>query len=600
MEKQNQFINKIIDLIFSKNNIKYLIILFLIAFVLRSIAGINISPNADEMVHGTHALGIIESNKLQIMDQDAIWFYITDIFYRSFGEDLFALRFASILFGSLSILLVYLIGKELWNKRTALIASFILTFSSYHIIMSLAEMDTSMIFFVLIGIYFLIKSLKEQKNLYYTLSFLFLGISIMIKQIALLLTPIFFFFMIGYKIKNKESNLKLKHLIYFILILFIILIPILTFNYLLYKDKGLVDLQFSRFLGIGKGTYSSIEATLKPFSFNDLFFKYENHPAGLSEGFMILFNFAPLILILGLLGLIIAFIRKNKFTMLLFLSLLVPFIFLSGTSLLPTHFIFAIPLLSLFSANVLNVMIEKLEKTKVKPKIIIFTLLVIILIFSLVAIKNENIFKGKNEMTKLIDFKKENIEENSLVLADSRIYLGRIALSFNDRHYLKANLLNDLIKNQDQLPGQNKEINLYFIECVTDDCGWGTINNQPEFNQSMEEITNSFKSNFKSMITIDNIYGEPYFSVYKSKINLKETSLNLVDTTHSWFYYPLRYKGESFDDYQTKNFFDKVLDNFARYILYLEISITLLTVIFLIYWLFREENETKHNNSGVQ
>src|SRR3989344_3209364 len=160
---ENNFIDKILDFVFSKNNIKYILILFVLGFVLRGIVSVNSSPNADEMVHGTHALGIISSNKLQIMDQDAVWFYITDLFYNLFGKDLFGLRFASILFGALSIILVYLIGKKLFNERVALLSAFILTFSSYHVIMSLAEMDTSMMFFVLFSIYFLIRALKEEK-----------------------------------------------------------------------------------------------------------------------------------------------------------------------------------------------------------------------------------------------------------------------------------------------------------------------------------------------------------------------------------------------------------------------------------------------------
>ena len=51
--EENQSINKFVDFIFSKNNIKYLIILFILGFILRSIAAVNIAPNADEMVHGT-------------------------------------------------------------------------------------------------------------------------------------------------------------------------------------------------------------------------------------------------------------------------------------------------------------------------------------------------------------------------------------------------------------------------------------------------------------------------------------------------------------------------------------------------------------------
>ena len=644
--EENQFVNKFVDVLFTKNNIKYLIILFILAFVLRSIAAVNISPNADEMVHGTHALGIINSNKLQIMDQDAVWFYLTDLFYNIFGKNLFGLRFMSILFGSLSMIIVYLIGKELFSKRVALIASFILAFSPYHIRMTLAEMDTSMMFFVLLSMYFLIKALKEQKNPFYYLSFLFLGIGIMIKQIALLFLPAFLLFVLYYKLKNKELNLKFKHLIYFALIIFITVIPILTFNYLLYKDKGLVDLQFSRFLGISKETYSSIEATLKPFKINDLFFSYEGHPPGLYEGIGIIYQYEPLILFLGILGIIyilftnryilvsviisflilfilalllpptkqilflylliiitiwpiISLLIKKEFSLLLSLSFLFPFIFLSGTSLLPIHFVFAPPLLSLLAANFLDFLVVKIQKIKLKSEVITFILLTLMLILSLFSLNSNGVFAGKNEITKLISYKNYNIDKNSLVIVDSRIYRGRIALLFNDRHYLEASYLNELIQKQQDLPGLEAPLKTYFIECITDDCGWGTINNQPEFNNSMEDILMFFKNNSKYLTTIKNSYKEDYFNVYNTNLNLKQSSLDLVDSTHLWFYYPLRYKGESFDDYQAKGI-NKFFDVLAHWILYLEALITLSTPILLIYLLFKDENEVKHNNSSIQ
>ena len=588
--EENKFVNKFVDFLFAKNNFKYLIILFILSFVLRSIAAVNIAPNADEMVHGTHALGIINSNKLQIMDQDAVWFYLTDLFYRIFGENLFGLRFMSILFGSLSIIILYLMTKELFNKKTALFASLILTLSSYHIIMSLAEMDTSMIFFVLLSMYLLIKALKEQKNVFYILSSLFLGIAIMIKQIATLFAPIFFLFILYYKYKNKDFKLSLKSLFYFIIIIFIAVIPILTFNYLLYKDKNLVDLQFSRFLGIGKETYSSIEATLKPFSFKDLFFSYANHPPGLVEGWSILYKDASLILILGLIGLTISFKRNKDFSLLLLSSLLIPFIFLSGTSLLSIHFVFAIPLLCLFSANILEFITLKLEN---KFKKVSYLIMILIIISSLFFIQKENLFRDKNEITKVIEFKKDKIDDNSLVIVDSRVYRGRIVLAFNDKHYLEANYLNNLLQDQDKLQGEFTSLNTYFIECVTDDCGWGTVNDQPEFNKSMEDIVTFFKNNSKFLTTIKNSYKDDYFNVYNTNLRLKEGSLQLADSSHSWFYYPVRYKWESFDDYKTKNFFDKFLDLIAHFILYLEIIIALSSIIVTFYILIKNENKNE-------
>ena len=51
--------------------------------------------------------------------------------------------------------------------------------------------------------------------------------------------------------------------------------------------------------------------------------------------------------------------------------------------------------------------------------------------------------------------------------------------------------------------------------------------------------------------------------------------------------------GESFDDYKTKNFFDKSLDLIAHYILYLEILIALFSIILTFYILIRNENKNE-------
>src|SRR3989344_9695485 len=272
MEKRD-YLDNVLDFIFTKNNVKYLVILFLIGFILRAIVASNLAPNADEMLHAPHAINFINSGKLQIMDQDPIWFFLTDLSYKIFGVSLFSARFLAVLFGSLSIIVLYLLTSLLYNKKLALISSILLTLSSFHISMSLAEMDVAMVFFVLLSLFFFVKSLKEKNERLLILCYVFLGIAVLVKQIAITFIPVLIISYIYYKLKNKEK-LNYKQVVNFIIIMLIISLPVLTFNYLLYQDKGLVDLQFSRFLGIAKETYAPIEATLKPFRFHDIFFSY--------------------------------------------------------------------------------------------------------------------------------------------------------------------------------------------------------------------------------------------------------------------------------------------------------------------------------------
>ena len=360
--------------------------------------------------------------------------------------------------------------------------------------------------------------------------------------------------------------------------------PILTFNYLLYKDKGLVDLQFSRFFGIAKETYKPIEATIQPFSLNTLLFS--NNP-GIVTGISFFWNFDKLIFILGILGFLTALLIKKEYLLLWILAFLFPFLFLSGTSLLEYHFIFGMPILAFFSAVFVEFLVEKLSKFKLKKNTILAVCLLIIIIFNISYVSARGIF-SKSEVTKMMTFSKEYIEDDSLVVIDSRVYRGRIVWIFNDKNYLEANFLNDLTRSQENLPGDYAPLKTYFIECVTDDCGWGTVNSQPEFNQSMESITDFFKNNSRHFSTIQTRDKEDYFNVYETNLNLKPASLELAKSTHEWFYYPLRYERESFDDYQTKGF-DKFLDFIAHLILYIEVLIALLAIILTFYILAKDE-----------
>mgnify|MGYP001560226012 FL=1 len=597
MEQKKEFIDKILDIFFSKSNFKYLIILLIIALILRIIASVNIAPNADEVVHAPHAINFINSGKLQIMDEAPIWFFLTDLIYKIFEVNMFSARFLSILFGSLSILVIYLIGKELFNKRVALFASFLLTFSAYHIIMTLAEMDIAMTFFFLLSMYFLIKALKTNKNKLFLLSWIFLGIAILTKTIALMFIPAYVIFLIYYNLKNKSevkvSKKLFKTIFIFAIVIFVMVIPILTFNYLLYKDKGIGDLQFSRFLGLGKDTYASIEATLKPFRVNDLFLSYNGRRPGLLDGISFYYVFDFVLFILAIFGLIIIFNRNKTFSLLLLLIFLFPFIFLSGTSLLPYHFAFGIPIFALLAANTLDFIIEKTKKIRIKTKIITYLLLILILVSSILFINKQGVFSGKSEVTNIMSYNKDNIENDALVIVDTRIYRGRIVFMFNDKHYLEASQFNDAVGALKQSPQQETSIKTYFIECITDDCGWGTIAQQPDLNQSMEDLTDFFKNNSQSQVILTNTYNEPYFNVYQTNLLLKKDILDLADSTHNWFFYPLRYepKEKVFDNYKTSNFLDKSLDIIAHFILYLEALIVSLSIILLFVILIKQEGE---------
>jgi hypothetical protein len=145
-----------------------------------------------------------------------------------------------------------------------------------------------------------------------------------------------------------------------------------------------------------------------------------------------------------------------------------------------------------------------------------------------VLISYQHHFLGRAAMNDLVSYKMENMGDNDLVVFDSRIFRGQGTWYFVDKHYLETNHIQQLMNSQEQFPGGYSQIPTYFIECVPDDCGWGTIKDQPEFNKTMEEIVSAFKNQSQLVATIyDKKYVFPFsieereeFKVYRTTFKI--------------------------------------------------------------------------------
>lgn len=594
--------NKIIEFIFSDDYRKYLILFIIIGGILRYLLVNSISFLGDEMVHGPHAINILSTNKIGTMVQSTLWFYLTDISYHIFGVTAFASRFLSFFFGILSIIAIYLVAKELFSKKVAIIASFLLAISPFTIRYTLIEMDIAMMFFVLLALYFFIKELKKDRLSY--LAAFFLGIAALIKSIALFFALGFGIAYIYYKYKtaeNKKEILKVKDWkqgIKFILIILLIFSPIIIYNVLLYQDKGVVDVMFAKFLNINKEMYSGQLGYDEGFSIINLFVGAFNM---IKNAFLIL---DPIILLLGILGIILIYINKQNILWkeLIVIIMIVPFLIQSGSALLTTHFVSYIPLLAIFASSSL-VFIE--EKIKHQYKNILLISLVIIFILNIFFIPLGepliNSLTTKSANIQMRDYAITNIENNAIVFVDSRTYRGRIAWIFNDKFYLESGLLGDFNNNLDKMGGNNESAPAYFIECAIDDCGWGTVTNDA-FNQSMEGVSDFFKQNAQLVGTLyggggyNEITGVPYYNIYKTEVVIKPGIYEYVQSTHDWFYYPLRYLKDSYDDYKIHGFMYRIIDLIGHIILYFAIIISILTPIYLIYLLKKDNEEAEQKD----
>jgi len=82
-----------------------------------------------------------------------------------FGESQVSLRLLSALFGTLSIYILFLIGREVFNSKIALIAAFLFSLSRNHLFFSQwARANAPCLFFLLISVFFFIKAMKNNND----------------------------------------------------------------------------------------------------------------------------------------------------------------------------------------------------------------------------------------------------------------------------------------------------------------------------------------------------------------------------------------------------------------------------------------------------
>jgi len=594
--KIDGFIGSSIDFIFSKDKTKWLIPIVFLGAILRFLMARNVSALGDEMIHGPHAIGFLHSGLISTILHCPLWFYLTDIVFKFLGISLFSTRFLSFFYGTLTIIVVYLIASKIFNKQIGLISSLLLAVSFFTIRYTLIEMDLAALFFLILAFYFFI--LSTEKNKFPFLAAVCIGVASLIKTLSLFFVP---GFLIAFFIFNKnKSNIKkkIKDILIFGLIITLFFSPILIHNYLWYKDKGQVDTYFAQyFFPEMREVYSGQAGYDSGFLTNQI-------PQAISL-LKSLMTLDPLIIILGLLGIIYLFYLKEKRKFLYFV-LAFQFsglIFLLLSNHLQTHYTTIIPLLCILGGFFIYQISRNLKNVDSKKVLAIF--LIIILIFQIYMLWPY--LTSRSGLSKMKDYT-SNMDKNSIVIVDARVYRGRMAWLFHDFHYLESSYFQEVLLTNEDAPGQKVPTKLYFIECIHDDCGWGPSKAFP-INESSEQVVQAFSSQSQPEKTIYGgggyveKKGEPWFNIYSAMVPINPQIFDLVDSTHDWFYYPVNYepKKKIFDNYEVYGIVDNLIYQFAWLIIICSIILAIFLPIYLFISLFKNNlhGDTISNNSCI-
>ena len=129
-------------------------------------------------------------------------------FWKGITDSEFGLRMSSLVFGLVSIFMVYLLGRSLFNEKIALVSAFLLAVSPFHIYYSQEVKVYSLItLLTLFSVYFLIKYVHSKKKLFLLGYIIFNLLNIYCHYIGLFvwLAQIVFLFLIC---DNREKQFK--------------------------------------------------------------------------------------------------------------------------------------------------------------------------------------------------------------------------------------------------------------------------------------------------------------------------------------------------------------------------------------------------------
>lgn len=216
-----------------------LILTVAFGFRLYKISEVPPSLNWDEVSIGYNAYSILKTGRDE-------WGQFLPIHFKAYGEyklpaqvylsipgiAIFGLnelgvRITPVIYGTLTVLVMFLLGRVLFqSKLTGIFAAFLLAISPWHIQLTRASFESSLAtLFVILGLWMLVKGFKDQKWL--IISMIPFALSVFTYNSARIFTPLF---LITIFLIYRKTFIKFKRVVILAIIVFtILLLPITPF-----------------------------------------------------------------------------------------------------------------------------------------------------------------------------------------------------------------------------------------------------------------------------------------------------------------------------------------------------------------------------------
>lgn len=150
------------------------------------------------------------------------YYVLLKLFTKIFGVSEFSLRFFSAFLGTLSVYVIFLIGRFVFNSKVALIAAFLFSVSRNHLFFSQwARANSACLFFLLVSIYFFMQAVSKNENGFWKKYTLFRIIALYLYGFPIFISLAEFLHMIIF-CKDKE---KIKKFLFSTALIVVFLLP---------------------------------------------------------------------------------------------------------------------------------------------------------------------------------------------------------------------------------------------------------------------------------------------------------------------------------------------------------------------------------------
>ncbi len=228
----------------NKKCIFVLIILIAVFFRFYQLDLIPAGVYHDEAINGNDAFLSLKNGNYNILypennAREGLFIWLISLSFSIFGISIWSLKFIPAVIGTLTVLGLYLFTKELFsldekyrmqNTNIALLSSFFLAISFWHINFSRIAFRAILVPFVLVySFYFLIKGFKEQKSFHLGIAGMIFGLGFytytVFRLAVLLVLVALFLFWINYIKQNLQKKFFLNAG-YFLVSILIIALPL--------------------------------------------------------------------------------------------------------------------------------------------------------------------------------------------------------------------------------------------------------------------------------------------------------------------------------------------------------------------------------------